>query len=112
MIRIVLIVHPAHTPLAPAVAIALLRSPVATELDILSRFPILLSRLIRLPRTAFWLNRRQLWRVAGWRIFNFLPLSVLTATVDDEGHLFAVLHRLDDYAFSCRFDVSDLRIAC
>jgi hypothetical protein len=52
MIRIVIIVHPAHTPMASAVTIAPLRSPIAPELDILSRFPVLISRL---PEGEKWL---------------------------------------------------------
>jgi hypothetical protein len=57
MIRVVLIVHPPHAALAHAflVAIALLRSPIATNPNILSRLPILLSGLLRLLRGALWL---------------------------------------------------------
>src|SRR5215217_7779837 len=72
MIRVVVVVHPTHTPLAHSVAVALLHSPVAADLDILSRLPFLVSGLLRLPRTAFRLNGRQLWRVGGWGISNFL----------------------------------------
>ena len=72
MIRVVVVVvHPTHTPLAHSVAVAL-HSPVAADLDILSRLPFLVSGLLRLPRTAFWLNGRQLWRVGGWGISNCL----------------------------------------
>jgi hypothetical protein len=108
MIRVVLVVHPAHTPLAHAVAIALLHSPVAADLDILSRLPFLVSGLVRLAGAALWLHRRQRWRVGGRRTSHLLSLLELTATVDDKGHFLAVFHRLDGYAFRSRFDFSDL----
>jgi hypothetical protein len=43
MIRVVFVVHPAHTPLAHAVSIALLHPPVVADLNILSRLPFLVS---------------------------------------------------------------------
>ena len=111
MIRVVVVVHPTHTPLAHSVAVALLHSPVAADLDILSRLPFLVSGLLRLAGAALWLHRSQRWRVGGRRISHLLSLLELTATVDDKGHLLAVFHRLDGSAFAGRFDGSYLRIA-
>ena len=111
MIPVVFVAHPAHTPLAHAVAIALLRSPVAADLDIFSRISFLISGLLRLAGAALWLHGRQRWRVGDRRTSHLLSLLELTATVDDKGHFPAVFHRLDGGAFRGRLNFSDLRIA-
>src|SRR5215218_3692189 len=57
MIQVVFVVRPPHTPLAEPVAIALPRSPIATDPDILSRRPFLVSKLLRLFGPALRLHR-------------------------------------------------------
>jgi hypothetical protein len=55
--------HPPHIVLAHAphtVAIALLRSPIATDSNVLAAVPVLLARLLRLLGAALWLHRDSL----------------------------------------------------
>ena len=60
MAPVILILGPSHMPRSHTIAIALLRSPVAADLDVFSRSPLSVPKLLSSPGTALRLPRGKL----------------------------------------------------